>query len=421
MPSDALSVPSGDSAAYTPSHPPVPSFPPSSWHQDDPRHDRAAGAWVGAGAAGCLVGAPAALVTELVDASAADAAAAGPGPAAGAATDSGAARLAGLIRAAITRLDAPADLGTALADPRDRAFARAVREACAQGRPPSPDSAAPVPGDPRGAALRAVAETPVPDLDLRAAAFPCRHFVDAVWRAAALGGDVAALYAGALAGARWGASGVPLEAQRRLADIVAPHDLVVRGVVMARGSDPALWPENSGYQTGESKSIYLPFHTPHPHDPGVILGNLTYLRSRPDVDAVVTLNRIGPGDAHTGLPARDRVEVWLADHPGANPNLPFVLEEAAAAVAALRAEGKRVLLHCAAGQSRTPAVAALYAVRGRGADVREALPRVIRAVEGHLNNPELSATVAALCGVHLDDVAAELFPEGLPPRRHHRA
>ncbi|NYI94383.1 hypothetical protein HNR12_000660 [Streptomonospora nanhaiensis] len=407
MPSDALSAPSGSTDS---------SLPASAWHRDDPRHDRAAGAWVGAAAAGCLVDAPAALVTELVSASAADA---GPGTAAAPATDSGPARLAGLIRAAITRIDAPLDLDTALADPHDRAFALAVRRACAEGRPPAPGTPVPAPGDPRGAALRAVTETPVPEPDLRGPSFPCRHFADAVRRALDLGGGVAALYAGALAGARWGASGVPLAAQRRLADIIAPRELVIRGVVMARGSDPASWPERSGYHTGDSKGIYLPFHTPHPYDPGVILGNLTYLRARPDIDAVVSLNRIGPEDVHTGVPARDRVEVWLADHPGANPNLPFVLEEAAAAVAALRAEGKRVLLHCAAGQSRTPAVAALYAVRSRGADVREALERVIRTVEGHLDNPELSATVAALSGDRLDDPAAELFPQGLPPRRHH--
>lgn len=58
-----------------------------------------------------------------------------------------------------------------------------------------------------------------------------------------------------------------------------------------------------------------------------------------------------------------------------------MLADAADAVAALRSEGKRVLLHCVQAQSRTPTVAALYAARHLGvgfeaalAAVREALP-----------------------------------------------
>src|SRR5690606_28169931 len=224
-------------------------------------------------------------------------------------------------------------------------------------------------------------------------------------------------YAGAMAGARWGVSGIPLQAQRRLTDITPPRPLITRAVVLARGSAPGAWPESDGLHTGAHPSIEQPFHTPHPHDPGVVLGNLSYLRSAPEVDAAVARNRPGPGEPPSGLPPRDRVDVWLADAENANLNLHFVLDEAASALAGLRAEGKRVLLHCAAGQSRTPAVAAHYAALACGADVVQALRAAIRATGGHLDTPALSRAAAALNGVDLPDPAARLFPEGLPPRR----
>ena len=44
-------------------------------------------------------------------------------------------------------------------------------------------------------------------------------------------------------------------------------------------------------------------------------------------------------------------------------NLDFVVHQAAETVARLRREGKRVLVHCAAGQSRTPTVSAVYGAR----------------------------------------------------------
>ncbi|WP_200959285.1 dual specificity protein phosphatase family protein [Yonghaparkia sp. Soil809] len=76
------------------------------------------------------------------------------------------------------------------------------------------------------------------------------------------------------------------------------------------------------------------------------------------------------------------MEVWLIDSdlPAQNPNLELVLADAADAVAALRSEGKRVLLHCVQAQSRTPTVAALYAARHLGADFDAALAAVREAL-----------------------------------------
>ncbi|MFC3997517.1 dual specificity protein phosphatase family protein [Nocardiopsis sediminis] len=389
-----------------------------TWDRDDPRYDRAAGAWVGAAAAACIVGAPPAMAEELAEP---------------AGSDTAAARLGRVLAAALRDLDGPrADGGTGHGHPTGapgsgtsgasgngatgRAWAAALRRTVATGTVTAVDGAVPA-ESPMGAAWRAVVSTPVPGLDPAGRVFPCSQLVEAVWNASAAGGDAAAMCAGALAGARWGVSGVPLEAQRRLADTVSPRALVTRGVVLARGSDPATWPEGEAYHTGASVYIRTDFHTPHPYDPGVVLGNLAHLRTGGDVDAVVSLNRISPTDAPARIPARDRVEVWLHDREQVNPNLHFVLDEAAGAVAALRAEGKRVLLHCAAGQSRTPAVAAHYAAQACGVPVVEALRRIVRAVGGHLKTPELAQATAALNGVHLPDPLHDIFPEGPPPLR----
>jgi hypothetical protein len=77
----------------------------------------------------------------------------------------------------------------------------------------------------------------------------------------------------------------------------------------------------------------------------------------------------------------DHVEAWLtcSAGPGGNPNLDLVLAQAADTVAALRAEGRTVLVHCADAVSRTPTVAALYAARHLGIPVQQAL-RDVRAV-----------------------------------------
>src|SRR6266851_15822 len=111
----------------------------------------------------------------------------------------------------------------------------------------------------------------------------------------------------------------------------------------------------------------------HPHDRAVLLGG---------IDAVVSLCRLGSAEAPAaGLRPADHVEVWLTDSadPGRNPHLDLVLAQAADTVAALRAEGRTVLIHCVEAKSRTPAVAALCAARHLGFPVQQALADV-RAV-----------------------------------------
>ena len=75
-------------------------------------------------------------------------------------------------------------------------------------------------------------------------------------------------------------------------------------------------------------------------------------------DAVVSLCRMGTEDFGV-----EHIRFWLIDSGSeANPHLEFVLDDAAQTVRSLRSEGKRVLLHCVEGRSRTPSVAARYAL-----------------------------------------------------------
>jgi len=100
----------------------------------------------------------------------------------------------------------------------------------------------------------------------------------------------------------------------------------------------------------------------------------------PGVDAVVSLCRVDDDDLPVGV---EQIDIRLMDIEGqdANPNLDFVLTDTVRLIEQLRNEGRTVLLHCVACQSRTPTVAALYGARRQGTsgllalrDVTEVLP-----------------------------------------------
>ena len=169
--------------------------------------------------------------------------------------------------------------------------------------------------------------------------------------------DTTAAIAGALLGARWGASAVPAAWRRVLHGWPGLHsdDLVRLAIETAQGgARPGTWPSvaimvNAGYDTGHA--------TVHPHDDGVLLGGSDAVL-RGGYDAVVSLCRMGTEDLGV-----EHIRFWLIDAgPEANPHLEFVLDDAARTVRSLRSEGKRVLLHCVEGRSRTPSVAARYAL-----------------------------------------------------------
>lgn len=374
----------------------MPTAPAPTPDFHDPAADRALGAMLGAPVAAALVGAPTALTLGFADPSS---------------------PLPRLVRAALTDLTSTAHTPRPPQDPTEHAWVQALRATARTGTPPSavPALEHTTAEDPLGASWRALTRTPRPADDPAAGSFACAHLVDAVWSAYAAAGDTAAMHTGALAGALWGASAAPLHAVRRMSETLDPHALTTAALTAARGPHPTAWPEHP--VTVEEPRRLPPFAVPHPLDRHVLLGNLDHLRAHPEsADAVVSLCRTHPSDA-PHLPAADWVRVWMHDRANANANLHFTLDEAAAAVAALRAEGRRVLLHCWAGASRTPAVATRYAVAALGAPPLPTLATMIRTVGGHLDNPSLTQAVARLSGVHLPDPALRLFPDGVPERR----
>ena len=215
--------------------------------------------------------------------------------------------------------------------------------------------------------------------------------------------DTVACVAGALLGAMWGYSAIPLEWRRRVfgwpgyrdGDLLRVADAVHRG----GRADADQWPhaahvDVAGWSHTDSVAV-------HPHDEGVVLGGFDVACGRVPlpgglVDAVVSLCRVGRDDVSAlGVEPGAHVEVRLIDSGDAadNPHLRLVMHDAADTVAALRAEGRRVLLHCVAAQSRTPSVAAHYAVRHLGVAPDRALREVCAALPAARPNPVLADVV----------------------------
>jgi ADP-ribosyl-[dinitrogen reductase] hydrolase len=195
--------------------------------------------------------------------------------------------------------------------------------------------------------------------------------------------DTVAAITGALAGARYGASAVPASWRRLVHGWpgLRATDLVRLGLLAARHgeADREGWPsaERMDYSGYGSLSTLVR----HPHDRGVWLGAVGALDALPDeVNAVVSLCRVGTAQVPQRI--REHLEVWLVDDASSerNPNLEFVLYDTVDAIAALRAEGRTVFVHCAVGRSRTPTVAALYSARHLGVPMDEALTDLQRVL-----------------------------------------
>lgn len=240
------------------------------------------------------------------------------------------------------------------------------------------------------AAHAAVTQTPVPDDQ------PCRHLQHALESAVRIGHDTdtVAAIAGQVLGAKWGASAVPWRWRRllhgwpehRYADLVRLAVMTAQRGVAAGGG----WPIATSMLAWGRKQEPTPRCVASPDD-GLLVGNLPglMLALQHGVDAVVSLCRMGATDVPADV---EHVQVWLADQPSpANPNLAFVLADAADAVTSLRAEGKRVYLHCVGGRSRTPTVAALHLAATTGRSPREALQDVAACLpEAHPNSTFLA-------------------------------
>lgn len=206
--------------------------------------------------------------------------------------------------------------------------------------------------------------------------------------------DTVAAIAGSLAGAAYGASAVPAEWRRIIHGRpgLRGTDLVRFAVQAVAGEAPA---EQIDYTNWGDVSALVQ----HPHDPGVWLGGVGSLGALPDeVDAVVSLCRVGTKQVPAHI--REHLEVRLIDRPDLdeNPNLRFVLGGTVDAIAALRAEGRTVLVHCVQAHSRTPTVGVLYATRHLGVPPEQALREVLEALPG--SNPNSAfRTVIATAGL----------------------
>ncbi|MGO8940740.1 MAG: ADP-ribosylglycohydrolase family protein [Mycobacterium sp.] len=219
------------------------------------------------------------------------------------------------------------------------------------------------------AAWSAIATTPVSQDDPAEGVFRVVHLRLAL-DAAVRGGndtDTVAAIAGGLLGAAYGASAVPAGWRRVLHGWpgLATRDLMALATRIVKADTPF------------SYDVQPMTPVRHPHDDGVWLGAVATLRALPSgVDAVVSLCRVNEID----LPASvEQIDVRLIDDigPDANPNLDFVLTDTVRLIEQLRNEGRSVLLHCVACQSRTPTVAALYGARKEGISGETALRHVM--------------------------------------------
>ncbi|MBW3663349.1 MAG: ADP-ribosylglycohydrolase family protein [Actinobacteria bacterium] len=249
------------------------------------------------------------------------------------------------------------------------------------------------------AAHAAISQTAIPD-----GPFACLHLQHALEAAVRIGHDTdtVAAIAGAVLGARWGASAIPFRWRRMLHGWPGYRaaDLVRLAVLTARGGRPdgIGWPTAERLSTGGEP----PYVTALPDDDGLLLGSLGGLDQLGEldepVDVVVSLCRVGTQQVPADV--EEHHEVWLideADHDS-NPHLEFVLHDAVDAVAWYRAQGKRVFLHCHGGHSRTPTVAAGYLSEKLGLLATEALDRVAQVVPYYDHNRAFVGALANWSG-----------------------
>ena len=214
--------------------------------------------------------------------------------------------------------------------------------------------------------------------------------------------DTVAAIAGGLIVAAYGVSAIPLEWKRRIhgwpgwrAEELIEH--AVKATRMWNEQDKDFdnaWPSTDycDYSDWRATDTCIA----HPHDRGVYLGGIGALnRLLADVDAVVSLCRIGRRQVPDSVKREDSVSVWLVDSAAAADNqyIDFTLTEAADMVARMRKEGKTVLLHCVQAHSRTPAVGALYAARHLGVPIDDALRNVNTVLPMANPNPAFVAAI----------------------------
>lgn len=233
-------------------------------------------------------------------------------------------------------------------------------------------------------ALSSIVHAPLPD-----GPAACTHLVAAIEMAVRAGGDTdtVASIAGAFLGARWGATAVPLAwtsvlRGKRLINRPDLHasdlDMLARRARLGGRPDRQGWP---------GAAHLVPYYVERfgKGPATVALGGVHFgaaggLAHALDAgaDVVVSLCRMGTKD----LPAsvEHRVIGLLDTSADDNPNLAFLLAGTADFVAARADEQHTVFVHCVAGESRTPIVAATFLARHRGMPFDAALTEAEQAL-----------------------------------------
>ena len=250
------------------------------------------------------------------------------------------------------------------------------------------------------AAWSAIVHTPVPPQAPGDGSFDCHHLVDALETAVRIGHDTdtVASVAGAMLGARWGASAVPAAWRGILHGWPGQSaaDLVDLALLTVNGGRPdgKGWPgcariDYSGWRGHDALAV-------HPHDPKVYLSGASALLDVPsDVTAVVSLCRMGQEQVPERLRGKHLAFRILDTKADDNPNLAYVIDDAARAIVRWRQQGETVLLHCVAAHSRTPTVAARYSVL-RGHPLEQALQEICASLPNAMPNPHLVAALRSL-------------------------
>jgi ADP-ribosylglycohydrolase len=255
------------------------------------------------------------------------------------------------------------------------------------------------------AALAAICCTPVP-----AGPAPARHLVHTLGAAVRAGGDTdtVAAIAGAMVGARWGATAVPLRWRRILHGRTPRAGEVLRAGDLDRLARLAADVGRPGPRDRSGRpSATEPDRPPDAASPvraefgGVAFGDAAALPAAVD-DGVEVVVSLGPDDRVDVLAGVEHHVLGLVDGDRSrNPNAALLLADTADTLAAWVAEQRRVFVHGAAARNRVAALAVTWLERHLGHPADEALVMVGRVL-GEPHGFLREAAVAAASIVPMD-------------------
>lgn len=219
-------------------------------------------------------------------------------------------------------------------------------------------------------------------------------FADALRAAVDVGGDTdtVACVTGGLAGARYGIQAIPSRWTTYLNGQVPGNPPLGTTLVDLQRVGLALLGEPAAPLPGDSCGA----GTVGPTEvlPGFWVGNIDALATAQDDHAVFSLCRTPEPSRHP-----HRRSVYLIDKPGSNPELDTVLADVLDEIAAFRAEGSAVFVHCFGGASRTGLVLRGWLRRSEGLSAAEATRRARKLWPAiGLWQPEFDAALERLPG-----------------------